>query len=447
MRLCGFGSGEGGPAVLHTFEGTYPEAEAFAQAHGLAFDGVRAAVSHVPFKLEAVEAAVEGSEEDIHPQLERVKPPGLNADAFDAQAFFHGEDRYLLIAREDAVKGFTEKLPASLGSLWALETPLTALLPFMDSARALGQWVSILAEDQYVHLLFFRGTAPIAYAKSFSGWKDARRDPAAFSTEMKKALVYHFGSRFPGAALDSIQIWRDGPGGEIASSLKGLGIPQFDADWGPLSGVTDTFRVAAALALRGMGDEGPMVSFSVPLPAAAESRRVWRRRSGKLARVGFLAMSAAGIGVAMLALSAVVLHWTVSSKARAWSGELQRWGEFQKQKQVVEAEVNGIKGLFGNRTDGYAGLQGLASSLPSEVWLESWELENTAGRRFTHRLEGYTLAEGRIPEFLSNLEKSGRFQTVKLKSTERIKGETVEEKTKIHANRKDLVRFQIGAVE
>jgi Tfp pilus assembly protein PilN len=141
------------------------------------------------------------------------------------------------------------------------------------------------------------------------------------------------------------------------------------------------------------------------------------------------------------------LHWTVSSKARAWSGELERWGGFQKQKQAVEAELNGIKGLIGNRTDGYAGLQRMAASLPSEVWLESWELENTAGRRFTHRLEGYTLAEARIPEFLSNLEKSGRFKTVKLKSTERIKGETVEEKTKIHANRKDLVRFQIGAVE
>ncbi|MDB5050699.1 MAG: hypothetical protein JWO30_3770, partial [Fibrobacteres bacterium] len=44
-------------------------------------------------------------------------------------------------------------------------------------------------------------------------------------------------------------------------------------------------------------------------------------------------------------------------------------------------------------------------------------------------------------------EKSGRLGSVKLKSTERIKGGTVEEKTHIQANKKDLVRFQIGATE
>jgi hypothetical protein len=79
--------------------------------------------------------------------------------------------------------------------------------------------------------------------------------------------------------------------------------------------------------------------------------------------------------------------------------------------------------------------------------LETWELESANGRRFTHRLEGYSLEEARVPEFLANLEKSGRLSSVKLKSTERIKGETVEEKTHIQANRKDLVRFQIGASE
>jgi Fimbrial assembly protein (PilN) len=92
-------------------------------------------------------------------------------------------------------------------------------------------------------------------------------------------------------------------------------------------------------------------------------------------------------------------------------------------------------------------MQRIAGLLPSETWLETWELENVSGRRFNHRLEGFALAEGRVPEFLSALEKNGRLGSVKLKSTERIKGETVEDKTKIQANRKDLIRFQIGAAE
>jgi len=459
VRLCGFGIKDGKPLVLQTFEGTYAEAEAFAIEHGLAYEGLRAAVSHLPFKIEPLETMAEGfasasgaassasSEEDIQPQIDRIRPPGLPPEAADAQAFHLGEDRYLLLAREDAVRGFVEKLSSSLGALWSLETPPSALLPFLDSQRALGHWTALLAEAEYVHVLFFRESAPIAYAKIFTGCDAARADAAAFCTEMKKALVYHFGSRFSGASLEAIQVWRDGAGGEVGAALKALGIPQFTPDWGPLAGVPEPFRVAAALALQAMQERESVVSFAVPAPAAAESLKLWRKRTGVLARAGYLAMCAAAIGVSMLVVSAVALHWTVATKARSWSGELQRWSDFQKQKAAVETQLAGMKGLISHRTDAYAGMQRIAGLLPPEVWLESWELENLAGRRFNHRLEGYALAEGRVPEFLSGLEKAGRFGSVKLKSTERIKGETVEEKTKIQANRKDLVRFQIGASE
>ena len=51
------------------------------------------------------------------------------------------------------------------------------------------------------------------------------------------------------------------------------------------------------------------------------------------------------------------------------------------------------------------------------------------------------------PRFLANLEGLKRFAGVKLKSTERIKGEKVEKETGIAANRKDLVRFQMAVTE
>jgi hypothetical protein len=143
----------------------------------------------------------------------------------------------------------------------------------------------------------------------------------------------------------------------------------------------------------------------------------------------------------------VGLRWTVESKAKTWSGELQRWNGFRTQKAAVETELESMKGLLVRRTEGYAGMQRIAGLLPPELWIETWELESGPGRRFIHRLDGYSLVEARVPEFLGNLEKAGRFSSVKLKSTERIKGETVEEKTRIAANRKDLVRFQIGTAE
>jgi hypothetical protein len=447
VRLCAFGTKDGAPAALKTFEGAYEEAEAFAQEHGLAFEGLRGAVSHIPFKIEPVSSQEDAAEEDLQPHIDRIKPPGLAAEAVDAQAFSWDGDRFLILAREDAVRGFTEKLSPNLSALWSLETPVLSLLPYLDRERAIGHWACILAESEYLHLLFFRESAPMAYAKVFSGSAAARQDAAAFATEMKKALIYHFGSRFPGAALDAIQVWRDGSSGEIAAALKGLGIPQFTPDWGLLAAIPETFRVAGALALRGLREQEPLVSFSTNSPASAESLKLWRKRTGRLARTSYLTLAALAIGVTLLALSAIGLHLTVESKARSWSGELQRWSAFQKQKTSVESQLAGMKGLLGHRTDAYAGMQRLAGLLPAETWLESWELENTSGRRFSHRLEGYALIEGRVPEFLSALEKDGRLGSVKLKSTERIKGEKVEEKTKIQANRKDLIRFQIGAAE
>jgi Tfp pilus assembly protein PilN len=446
VRLCALGRKDGKPAVLHAFEGGYAEADAFAAAHGLAFEGVHAAVSHVPFKIDAV-ASSEGAEDDILPDIERIKPQGLPAEAFDAHSFRLGENRYLILVREEAIKSFHAKLPESLGALWSLEVSPLALVPVLDSPHASGHWAALLGDAEETHALFFREDALLAYAKVFSGWEAARREPAAFATELKKALVYHFGSRFPGLSIEAIRIWRDGSGGEIASALKALGIAQARTEWGELASVPEAFRVAGAAALQALRGQEPLAPFTTPSPEAAESHRAWRRRAGILARTGALALSGLAIGVLLLSLSALALRWTVETKARAWSGELRRWSEFQARKAEVEARLNGVKGLLARRTDSYAGLQRIAALLPPELWLETWELERVNGRRFNHRLEGYSLEEARVPEFLANLEKSGRLGSVKLKSTERIKGETVEEKTHIQANRKDLVRFQIGASE
>jgi Tfp pilus assembly protein PilN len=444
-RLCALGHKDGKPAVVHAFEGGYAEAEAFAAAHGLAFEGLHAAISHVPFKIDA--SSSEGAEEDILPDIERIKPQGLPAEAFDAHAFRIGENNYVILSREDALKGFLDKLPEPLGSLWSLEASPLALIPFLDAERACGYWAALLGDAEESHLLFFRDGAILAYAKVFAGWEAARREPTAFATELKKALVYYFGSRFPGLFLEAAQIWRDGSGGEIASALKGLGIPQVQPGWGELASVPEAFRVATATALQALRGQEPLAAFPTPNPEAAESRRVWRRRAGTLARMGALTLAGVAIGVLLLAVSALALRWTVETKARAWSGELRRWSGFQARKAEVEARLNGVKGVLARRTDSYAGMQRIASLLPPELWLETWELENANGRRFNHRLEGYSLAEARVPEFLANLEKSGRLGSVKLKSTERIKGGIVEEKTHIQANRKDLVRFQIGASE
>jgi Tfp pilus assembly protein PilN len=377
-----------------------------------------------------------------------MRPQGIPLEAFELQAFFQGGERHLVMAREDALHGFLESLPPSLASLWTLEAGPLALLPsagFPDKQ----EWTAALMVDaEATHLLFFRYRILAAYAKSFSGWEEARNHPEVFRREMKKALVYHLASRFPDASLASLQIWRDGPGGEAAAVLSALGIPQATPAWpDALASVPELYRVAAAVAMQGLEDRESPMSFSVPRPVLAENHRLWRGRAGSLAKTGYQVLVAAGFGVVLLALSALALHWTVAAKARTWSGELGKWDEYQKRKASVEAELGGMQEMLARRTTAYASMQAIGATLPPEVWLETWEVESGAGHGLVHRLNGLSLAENRIPEFLANLEKTRQFASVKLKSTERLKGETVEQKTGIQANRKDLVRYQIGVAE
>lgn len=452
VRLCAMGRGDGGdgegkPGEVRTFTGTYAEADAFASAEGLAHEGLHAAVSHLPFKLESMPPAAEGSEEDPAAYAERVRPQGLPAESLDIQEFEMEGGRILALMRADALQGFAAGLPASLGAIWDLAPTPIALLPHVDAALARGNWAALWAEADFLHVLFFRDAGLLAYAKLFSGWEEAGREPIAFARELKKALVYHFGSRFAGASLDGLQVWNDGPAEPIAASLKGLGIPQFRPDWGPLAAVPPAFRAAAALALRAARGDEASGSFAITHPAAAYSRRQWMGRAGKVARVGALALAGLALVVALFAVSAAVLRFTVQAKARAWSADLGRWDALQKRKAEVERDLGGMQGILSRRTAAFAVLQDAAARVPAEAWLETWELESKGGKRYTQRLEGYALSEARVPEFLANLEKTGTSGSWKLKSTERIKGETVEQKTGIKANHKDLVRFQVGTAQ
>lgn len=448
VRICGLKDADGKVVLADSFEGPYAEVEAFARDHGLAFEGMHAAVSHIPFKLEVLEPMATGSEDDIAPQAERFKPAGLSMDSLDLHGFDLGGNRYLVMAREDGVRGFAEHLPAPLAALWNLVPSPLALLSHADSAAAPDRMAALLVEEGHTHVLFLRGGFPEAYAKAFTGCEEARRDPEAFAREMKKVLVYHHGSKFPGASLEALSIWRDGSEGEAGAALSKRDLPIQAPAWLPgLESVPASLKVAGALALQGLRGAEPLVSLSIPRPQEPQSRRLWMRRSGLLARSGYHVVAAVAVLTLLLMASAAVFRKVVEAKAVTWSGELQKWDQFQARRATVEKRLEKLQGLLVRRTDGYASLQRISSLLPPEVWLEEWEAESGAEGRYVHRLTGYSLSEARVPQFLAKLEDGKGFQSVKLKSTERIKGDKVEKETGIQANRKDLIRFQMVVSE
>lgn len=447
VRFCGLRESAGTTLPAVTFEGTHAEAEAFARSRGLAYEGVHAAVTHLPFKLAPLETASGEGDEDIHPQAERLRPQGLPLEALDLQVFSQDARRFLVMAREDGLGAFRQSLAESLRGWWGLTASPLALLPLLEDLEIPGIRAALLVEAKHTHVIFLRDGSLEAYVKVFTGWEDAGREPAAFLREMKKALVYHFGSRFPGLSVEAIEIWKDGPEGQVRSALEGLGVPILSPQWPPeVAAVPEAFRVAAALAWQGLQGT-PAAGFSIPGNPRAEARRQWLRRTGVLTRTGYQAFIGLAAGVALLSLAAFGLRWAVAIKTRVWAGELKKWDQFQERKSAVESRLGGLQGILSRRTEAYAGLQRIAALLPPEVWLESWEAEAGPGKSFTHRLTGYTLVESRVPELLSNLEKGRPSGSVKLKSTEKIKAETVEKKTGIAANHKDLIKFQMGVNE
>lgn len=444
VRLCGFKEAEGKAVAAGTFEGGYAEAAVFAEAHGLGFVGLDGAVSHSPFKI----GPVESGDEDASAQAEHLRPTGLSAESLDIQNFSQGDAKLLLVARDEVVRGFCDSLPPSLSGLWSLAPSPLALLPFLDPPRHTDRWAALLPDQGHTHVLFFRGSSVDAYVKVFFGLEEAARVPGDFACELKKALVYHYASRYPGAVLEGVQVWREGSAGEMAAALATLGITQVTPAWTPtIAALPDAFRVAGALALQGLRGGEPAVSFSVASPAAPKSRRLWMRRTGMAARAGYRIVSILAALVMVAAAGAFALRWTVESKARTWSGELKKWDQFQHSKETVKRQLGGLQGMLVRRTQEFASLQVISQRISEGVWLESWETEIGENHAVTHKLEGYALAENRIPEFLSALETGRHFHSVKLKSTERIKGEVAEKKTGIAANHRDLVRFQIGVTE
>lgn len=446
VRIIGLTEKSGQVTVFAFFDGSYAEAEGFANTHGLAFQGLHTAVSHLPFKFEILDSGV--SQEEVSANAERLKPVGLPLEAWEYQEIFFAGEKYLALLREDVLKSFTERLPSSLASLWNLSLSPLALLPLATPSDIPNRVAALIVESEETHVLFLRGGIPEAYAKVFTGYEEARRNPALFLREMKKALVYHYGGKFPGDALESFCLWNKDSGGELSTLLSTLGLTESILSWPfPAKLWPSQFQVAGALAWQAMRPADPLLSLSIPIPREAQNHRQWLGRTGTLARFGFRAMAVLALLALVLSLAVATFGWRVKSKAQAWSGQLQKWDEFQKLRSSTELELLGLQGLLERRTESNTALRKIAGLLPPEVWLEEWTLESSSKGRFIHQITGYSFSEGRVPEFLSKLEFGKQFASVKLKSTERIQGEYVEKKTGIKANHKDLIRFQMVVTE
>lgn len=89
--------------------------------------------------------------------------------------------------------------------------------------------------------------------------------------------------------------------------------------------------------------------------------------------------------------------------------------KFTKERDKIEAEVETIRELTGNRLREVKTLDQLQSLVPSGAWLRKVSIK---GLEVT--LEGFTRYERGVPEFISILEKSAFFTNIRPGDTSRI---------------------------
>ena len=448
VRLCGVQNKNGVPTLAETFEGSYAEAEIFAESRGLLSLGFNASVSHLPFKISRVHHSESSSEETLTTETEGALPIGLKLDAMELVPFQFGAPEFMVLLRSDTLHSFLDSLPRSLKSFWTLTPSPLVILPQLMLDMLPGNAAVIQSELHYSHILFFKNQKLESYVKIFAGLEQTANHPETYLKELKKVLVYYYSNRFSGSTLDSVHLINDGEGNAVKVLLTQLDISTTDLKFlTEIPTLPRSFQIAAALALQGLNGNESLAPFALGRPHLPQLNHKWKRRSGALAKYGSVLSLGAAIGVVLLVLSAFGLTLMVESKTHTWAGELGRWDEFQKRKKEVGQVLESMQGILAHKTESYGDLQRVAQMLPPETWLQSIELTHQIASGYTHHLSGYTLQESRVPQFLSNLEKSHHFVSVKLKSTEKIKGEVVEQKTGISANRKDLIHFEIGMTE
>jgi Tfp pilus assembly protein PilN len=279
--------------------------------------------------------------------------------------------------------------------------------------------------------------------------------PALYESELKKVLVYHWQSKLMGPALEEIFVLQSIRDITIESSDQHIGFGTISQNLLPFTSFPlplsePYYRVAASMAMmsfnesRGDSDEINGFSFSSLNAALPGSRRNWLDRSRILSRFSIAAVLLFVLTVTSLFISAKALSFFISSDREKFADDISKLEEVRRKKDETAGNIMKVSRVLRERSAVSGDMQLIASSLPDELWLSEWEVSRAEGRSYDHGLSGYCFSESRVSTFLSNLEKTGSFASVRLKSTELVKGDIVRRKTGLKANYRDLIHFRLA---
>ena len=112
-------------------------------------------------------------------------------------------------------------------------------------------------------------------------------------------------------------------------------------------------------------------------------------------------------------------------------------------KSSIRTKLETFKGVVSNKSNFNKVLKEIAQLVPDKVWLQQVENESDVNGKKSLHIAGYSFTQGLLKNFIAQLEHSNLFLHVQIKSTEIISGKSIAKKTKVRANKKDLIYFQL----
>ena len=445
----------GSPKVTKSFKGTYKEALKFAGDNALEFKGVRAAVSHLPFKTTHFPGEALESPEALEEAENKSRPPGLTGEDMIEEWVPVSKSSLLLQMREGHLQHFLKDLPKELGTLsWAAPSPFAyhrlfgATMGKMADVRHGAGPISraaLVVESDYTHVMFYIDGEVRLCLKLFMGYEQVRDVPDQYLVELKKALAYYWQTKVMGSAITEVVLFKDGPEGEVLKALQeGLDVPvRIPEPPAFVNGLDRSLYGALGMALSENEDEPPPYSVGSRNASQVSSRRLWLRHSRTLAKALGVYLLVSLLVLGLMASASGVMHLVFKDDKKEGAEAARGLAQLVSQRTLLEGEIKQVQGMLANRTRLTEKMQAIQQQIPAKMWLSSFVSEKKEGGGFTFRIGGYCFEESSISKFMQGLEKLSGTQSVQLKSTELVPAKTVQEITGLKANLRDLVQFQL----
>lgn len=452
LRLLAFSKSASGLLWGERFSGDLKSGEEWASARGIPKFGLELALTVPGLQIKCLHPGEMPEDGHSSPEenLVRELSPGLETASLEIRTVRMAEATYSAHILHEGLETLAEGLTERLGGLFSMDAGLFSVWQCVDGEAAPLSFVALLAtSDEILVSIRDHGRWVVAYAIAWPA-EESGAAPEVFlqavARLLRQCLEYHYPWQFNAARPQAIQIWRDREG-LLAKALECNLWAATPPSWLPgIKDVSEDFRPAAALALAQTRSSCPRLDFGPIGIEHPKQIRKRRERTGQFFLVAMIILAFVGISELILSAGVGVMLRVEAKESRKWSEPLSKWERLKWKRQSLIEKWDQLGPVLSQGNKPAQRFAKLSNTLPPDAWLERWQfVQDVQGVK--NDLTGYALEDSLIPIYVRRLQASGEYREVRLRATEKLSAEKVEELTRLKANHRILHRFELVVSE